>query len=229
MYNKVGRSTILYTTTSGKIYPLEIGYTVIPSNKIQVDKKTTQQACLNGCGLYGRNGGCPPFSPHFYNVCGIETLILYARLNTSDYPARVLYGSYYTRWVFVETFLTSLTNRLGRFLANELGCYFLSSGNCHTCRPKRCALKEEKKCRNPNGRTYSLESTGVLVSDLMLEFFNIQLQWWRKDDPDYIPEFMVKVIGLTVKDHFSYPIVEEAVFNSLKKERIKFNPTVPKS
>jgi predicted metal-binding protein len=80
-----GLFTILYTTTSRKIYPLELGYTIIPSNKIHVDKNLTQQACLNGCRLYGRNGGCPPFSPQFYDVCGIETLILYARLNTSDY------------------------------------------------------------------------------------------------------------------------------------------------
>ncbi|MBU2497885.1 MAG: DUF2284 domain-containing protein, partial [Proteobacteria bacterium] len=188
MYDRIaGSYQLIYETLKGRKYPLELGYGAIPSSFVPIDKKTTVAACKYGCGLYGRNGGCPPFAPNFNEIPGNELLILYARLETKHYPHRVLSGPYYTKWVLIETLLTPLTNRIGRRIAGLLDGYFLSSGNCQVCRPKRCAVKEGKRCRNPEGRSYSLEATGVLVTELMKRFLGIELDWWRKGEPAYIP------------------------------------------
>ena len=127
---------------------------------------------------------------------------------------------FYTRWVFVETFITALTNRIGKKLASAIDGYFLSSGHCCACRPKRCAVKEEKPCRKPDARTYSLEATGILVTELMKDVFDIKLQWWRPKEPDYIPKYMLKVIGLTREKAFDSDETKGAIMSALKDDRI---------
>ena len=223
MDNSIGCSyQVIYETAKGNRYPLEIGYRVTTSWGVPTDKKATMDACKHGCRLYGRNGGCPPFAPDFNEVCGNELLILYARLETKHYPLKVLQGSYYTRWVLVETLMTPLTNRIGKRLAVSLDGYFLSSGNCQVCRPKRCAVKQGKKCRNPSRRTYSLEATGVLVTQLMKNCFGIELQWWRREDPSFVPDFMLKAIGVTRERLFSDKEARKSVLESLNKDRVVF-------
>lgn len=209
-----------YQTTTGRQYPLEIGYGSIPTGLVPVDAEATINACRNGCSLYGRNGGCPPFSKKFSKIRRNHFLILYAKMLTEFYPPKVLNGRYYTRWVFVETFMTALTNRIGKKLASTLDGYFLSSGHCCACRPKRCAVKEGKPCRKPDARTYSLEATGILVTELMKDVFNIKLQWWRPKEPGYIPEYMVKVIGLTREKDFDADETKGAIMSALKGDRI---------
>ncbi len=215
-----GSFQILYRTIKGNTYPLKVGYGVLRSQCIPVDMEATTNACLRGCRLYGRNGGCPPYSPSFTDICGNEILILYAKMNTQYYPYRILYGSYYIRWVFVETFMTALTNRVGRRLAKTLSGYFISSGHCSACRPKRCSVKDGKKCRNPSERTYSLESTGVLVTKLMEYCFDIELQWWRKEDPSYIPSFMVKVVGVTMDKAYVSAVTLKSILEAIRKDRV---------
>lgn len=218
--NPNGNFSVDYMTTTGNVYPLEIGHAFVSSRLVPVNKKVTVEACRNGCKLYGRNGGCPPFSPNFSKICQSHFLVLYARMLTKYYPPKVLNGSYYTRWVFVETFMTSLTNRIGKNLASSLDAYFLSSGNCHSCRPKRCAVKDGKPCRKPDARTYSLEATGVLVTELMKDLFDTELQWWRSKEPDYIPKYMMKVIGLTRERVFDAVETKRAILSAIKDDRI---------
>jgi len=215
-----GKHLIEYRTISGRAYPLEIGFASIRSSLVPVNKDATDDACRKGCNLYGLNGGCPPYSPHFLRICRENTLILFARIQTKHYPPKVLNGPYYTRWVFVETFLTSLTNRIGKDLASSLDSYFLSSGNCHSCRPKRCAVKDGEKCRKPDLRTYSLESTGVIVTELMQDLFDIELQWWRSKNPSYIPEYMLKVIGLVRRKAFEVSETNMRILSALNGGRI---------
>ena len=141
---------------------------------------------------------------------------------TKDFPTKVLNGPYYSRWVFVETFITALTNRIGKRLASELGAFFLSSGYCSSCKPKRCAIKEGNSCAKPDAKTYSLEATGVLVTGLMKNLFGVELQWWRPREPHYIPQYMIKVIGLTREKAFEAEETEHTVLSALKKDRISF-------
>jgi predicted metal-binding protein len=185
-----------YKTQKGKHYPLEFNYNVIDRESVPVDYECTRKACEEGCNLYMKNGGCPPFAPKFVELPGSELLVMYARLCTKNYPIKVLKGPYYTKWVFVETFMTPVTNRIGKSLSEKLNGYFISSGNCQVCKPKKCAVKLGNKCQNPRERTYSLEATGILVTSLMENHFNIKLEWWDKNNPNIIPEYMYKVVGI---------------------------------
>ncbi len=213
---------IEYHTTTGRQYPLEICYNYFPTKLVSVDKQVTTELCKTGCNLYGRNGGCPPFSQNFSKICKSHFLTLYAKILTEFYPPKVLNGPYYTRWVFVETFMTALTNRIGKKLASSLDGYFLSSGHCCSCRPKRCAVKDDKPCRKPDARTYSLEATGILVTELMKDVFDIELQWWRPKESDYIPKYMAKVIGLTRERAFDAYETRKAIVSALEGDRIVF-------
>ena len=215
-----GNFKLDYKTTSGKIYPLEIGYAFFSSKLVLVDSIATIEACRNGCKLYGRNGGCPPFSPNFSKMSRSHFLILYAKMLTKYYPPKVLNGPYYTRWVFVETFMKALTKRIGKNLASTLDGYFFSSGHCDSCKPKRCAVKDGKPCRKPDARTYSLEATGILVTELMKNVFDIELLWWRPKEPGYIPKYMVKVIGLSREKAFHAEETGKAIVSALNYDRI---------
>lgn len=220
--DNLGGYQVEYYTTTGRHYPLEICYGFFPTKLVPVDKKSTIEACRTGCNLYGRNGGCPPFAPSFSKLSSNNFLVLYAKMLTKDFPAKVLSGPYYSRWVFVETFMTALTNRIGKHLASELGAFFLSSGHCSSCRPKRCSIKEGNSCVKPDTKTYSLEATGVLVTELMENLFGLELQWWKPREPHYIPRYMIKVIGLTRKKAFEAKETEHIVLSALKKDRILF-------
>ena len=209
-----------YKTTTGKTYPLTAGYASFSSKLVPVDPISTIEACRNGCSLYGRNGGCPPFSPNFLELSRSYFLVLYAKILTKYYPPKVLNGPYYTRWVFVETFLKALTKHIGESLSSSLDCYFFNSGHCDSCKPKRCAVKDGKPCRKPDARTHSLEATGVLVTELLKDVFGIELLWWRPQEPNYIPKYMVKVIGVSREKAFNAEETRRAILSAFNHERI---------
>jgi hypothetical protein len=81
-------------------------------------------------------------------------------------------------------------------------------------------VKDGKKCRNPSERTYSLESTGVLVTKLMEDCFDIELQWWRKENPSYIPSFMVKVVGVTMDKAYVSAVTQKSILEAIRKDRV---------
>lgn len=218
-----GGFSVVYSTAQGKPYPLELGFAIVPIGQVPVDVRVTTEACKKGCRLYGRNGGCPPFSPEFHKIPGEELLVLYAKLLTRHFPPRVLGGPYYSRWVFVETFMTPLMNRIGRLLAPSLGGYFLSSGNCHSCRPKRCAVKDGLPCRKPDTRTFSLESVGVIVTEMMKGVFGLDLQWWQRGNPTHIPAYMAKVVGFKGEDFARKACVPDAIANALAQSRVSIH------
>lgn len=189
---------VIYKTNTGNLYPLNLGWTNIPTDKIPYDKKVTNKACLVGCNLYNRNGGCPPFSPDFKQIQSnykVATFI-YAKLLTDDYPTRVLTGNYYVRWSFVEALLTPFLNRFKIIVDLKKGYLFLSSGFCKGCGNKKCAVKDGTKCRSPLKRTFSLESTGVIVTDVAKRFLGFELYWWNKQDTNCIPPYMTKIVAL---------------------------------
>jgi predicted metal-binding protein len=187
-----------HKTISGRSYPLEIGWTVRDINEIPVDKNLTENACRSGCRLYGRNGGCPPFSPDFDSFRKKFKLanIIYSKLLIKHYPEKVLAGNYYVRWSFVEALLSPFTNRFSAIVNNNEKRFFLSSGFCRGCGNKRCAVKDGSKCRHPLRRTFSLESTGVVVSEVAEKFLDFKLYWWDRGNKDYFPPYMTKIISI---------------------------------
>lgn len=186
-----------HKTTTGNVYPVEIGYQPVHPMEIPFDHAATVKACQDGCNNYGRNGGCPPYAPNFANlrVDYPYGVIIFARLFTRYYPPKVLAGNYYIRTNSVESMLSRLMTRIGHKAASTIGGIFLGTGHCSGCR--KCAFKSgNTECVNPDKRIFSMESTGILVGDLVTQELDFSLQWWNPKEPDYIPEFMTKVILL---------------------------------
>jgi len=188
----------IHRTGSGRSYPLEIGWTSQDINEIPIDKDLTENACRAGCKLYGRNGGCPPFSPDFNLLRKKFKLanIIYTKLLIENYPPKVLAGNYYVRWSFIEALLTPFTNKFANIINDNKKSLFLSSGFCRGCGNQRCAVKNGCKCRYPLRRTFSLESTGVIVSEVAEKLLGFELYWWDRADKDYHPPYMTKIISI---------------------------------
>ncbi|MEA2020466.1 MAG: DUF2284 domain-containing protein [Patescibacteria group bacterium] len=180
-----------------------MGYGEISSGNVPYDKKVTVEACKTGCALFGKGGGCPPYSPDFQQIKKKfpYAQAIYSRLYTRYYPPKVARASFYIRWNFVKALMERKIANVGYFLREQLGGFFLSAGPCHGCGNKTCAFKEgEKKCRKPEKRVFSLESTGVLANELVEKLFGFRLLWFDKEREDYIPEYMVNVILLMTKN-----------------------------
>jgi len=207
--------------TSKNIYPIEIGYKQILSLEVPYNKQLTNEACKKGCNLFARNGGCPPYSPDFAEIRDWYPYAqaIYARLFTRFYPPKVAEGNFYVRWNFVDALMARMMTRTGKYLCNFLGGILLNAGHCTECGAKRCAFKEgERTCRNPGKRTFSLESTGVLATNLMKQQFNIPLLWFNKKKPDYFPEYMIKLMLVLTKQEIPLDTLSIWVrhcFNSL--------------
>lgn len=187
-----------HRTSSGNIYPLEIGWNSISTSDIPFDKGLTDKACRLGCKLHGRNGGCPPFSPYFrdLSVNFSKAIAIYAKIQTNHYPPKVINGNYFVRWSFAEALLSPFVNRFKKITEHGNDLMFLSSGHCKGCKNKRCAAKEGKLCRDTLRRTFSLESTGVIVTKMSEIFLGFKLDWWDPNNPDYIPLYMIKVVAI---------------------------------
>jgi len=204
----------LHQTSSGKSYPLEIGFKPLPSDKIPLNKILTENACRFGCRLYGRNGGCPPFSPNFnkfqkkYKI----TNIIFAKLDTKYYPKNVLAGNYYIKWSFVEALLTPFTNKFSKIAKDKNDMMFLASGFCKGCGNKKCEFKKGSECLQPFRRTFSLESTGVIVTEVAAKFLDFKLYWWDVSNPGYTPPYMTKIVAILSNQ----PINNSDIFRVLK-------------
>ncbi|MFH1953937.1 MAG: hypothetical protein ABIL06_20260, partial [Pseudomonadota bacterium] len=53
------------------------------------------------------------------------------------------------------------------------------------------------------------------------QFFGIELEWWRKGEPAYIPEFMIKAVGVTRQRAYSFHEIEKTVLDSLMADRVR--------
>ncbi len=206
---------IIYKTGTGNQYPVEILHQIIQPSEIPYNRQKTLAACQKGCSLFNRNGGCPPFAPDFLRISKNyqKALFVLAKLHTENFPPRVLQGPYYVRWVFTESTITRLLDRLGRELVHQLpSAAFLGSGHCIGCKNKKCALKLEiPRCTRPKDRTFSLEATGVLVTELVERLFGFPLHWWDRDNMDYIPPYMCKVVCLLAHDGTEAKIMQSYV------------------
>lgn len=139
--------------------------------------------CKIGCVNYGEKWSCPPYSPRYsiysknFKYC---LLILFCcNLMQFDYVK-----TEYMKVKACNSILKSQSDRLSRFLEDELSGRLLSNGSCRLCKP--CAKKNSEKCKKPLKRRYSLEALGLNVGAISNEYFNHELLWYRgKIAPPY--------------------------------------------
>jgi len=179
-----------------------IGFGAISSKVVPHNKDLTSRACQIGCRLYGKNGGCPPFSPNYPSFARRFPYanVLFVHMSVSDFPQKIRQGNFYVRWSFVEVLQGNFIKKLGSMLHSRIGGYFLSAGHCTGCGKKACQMNANKECQSPTKREFSMESTGVLVTDLMEELFGIPLVWFSQDPEDNLPEYMIKSCMILTPD-----------------------------
>lgn len=193
--NQIYQLKTIYTTQNkSRSYPIELSAFHLPTDKLPINTHKTTALCKAGCKNYERNGGCPPFAPSCNEIIEKfrDSIIVYIKLLTEDYPPTSLSSNHYIRWNFTESFMPRLLRNIIKPITELLAGISLSSGHCSSCRP--CNLKLGNKiCLNPCNRTFSMEATGIDVSSLMATYSNSPIQWWKKDDPLYIPEYQMRV------------------------------------
>ena len=195
-----------YFTNTGNCYPMQLGFGFLPSVCIPTSKAKTLIACQKGCNLFGKNGGCPPFSPDFNNLVPIYpfTYVFFLVLQTKHFPLKVLEGNFYVKWSFVEIVLGSLIVKLEKSISQKVNGLIVSSGRCTKCGTNHaCKLPVDGLCANPSLRTFSLESCGVLVTELMKDSFNLPLGWFNSKSPRDVPKYMIKVSSILTKEKFA--------------------------
>jgi len=190
----------------GRPYVLEIGYFIDKVANVPHDRARTEKTCMANCKNFGHNGGCPPFAPRFDQIskgCD-DILVWYVKLPYEQLPVNIRtehnIGGFFVS-SFAQAFLPPVVKRLCLPL-KELWKpdRYLAESACKTCGQGKCAFKEEgcTTCKVPSQRTFSLESTGILVGDLT-EKHGFPLYWYKsKVDIAEVP-YTCKVCGLLFK------------------------------
>ncbi len=197
---------IVYHRTRSKtpaVYPIEVNSFTISASDVPVDKSAMAGHCANGCPSYGKNGGCPPFSPDISLLLqeyGLATVI-YIKLQAEHYPVRTIKGKSRASWKYTEAFLPVFMRRQVLELARNLNGFPITAGHCTGCRS--CSFKQGGlACIKPAARVYSLGGCGVKVEELMANYSDSPLEWWDSTDPDYVPPYQLRVgMVLHKKDH----------------------------
>lgn len=175
MVNNLPRKDIFRHKTPSRELEIEKFTTRISLENILVDNLKFSKLCENGCVNFGSKFSCPPFSPSFdfFSKGHKEIEVFFYRIFLHQY----LDVKPFNRVKASNSILKSL---LDRELYNYKieGYKVVGSGSCRACKP--CGAKEGRKCKKPEKLLYSLESLGVDVTKLVLDCFNITLQWYKK-------------------------------------------------
>lgn len=188
----------LYKTKSTHaVYPLEIGIKECKVSDIVYDPDIVRNCCKAGCSNYGMSGGCPPFSPKMEDLYqnSDKVWLIYSIFWSKYKPKNIIESKNIgIHWKFQDVILAWLLLKLGFGIVDEVGGNFLSSGYCMGCPGQKCNFKIGRNfCRNPQKRTYSMESTGINVIETLKKQCNIISFWYSKGKFD-VP-YMVKCIA----------------------------------
>lgn len=154
---------------TGKTLYFEQYEAMIPVSLFEYSEKN-KTAC-EACEKYGKNFGCPPFSPDFAEYvrdCKIAKVIS-VRM-PQEYFDQVIQENIY--WECCRKAEGLLIDELLRY--REKGHLIAGAGACPSC--EICAAElGHKECTNPEKRVCSLESLGVNISGLVKKSFNFDL------------------------------------------------------
>jgi len=147
---------------------------IVPASAFEYSD-SNKTAC-KACEKYGKNLGCPPYSPGFQEYAGSQknAKVISIRM-PQEYFNQVIQENIY--WESCKKAEGILLEELLRY--REKGYLIAGAGPCPSC--DTCAIeKGYKMCLNPDNRIYSLESLGVSISALIKRCFNFDLDWTAK-------------------------------------------------
>lgn len=163
--------------------------------------------CENGCVNYNKKWSCPPYSPAYSSYS-----------KNFEYCLLTLFSCDLSQFSYVETeymkvktsnsILKSQSDRLSRFLEDELSGKMLSNGSCRLCKP--CSKKfSEDSCKNPLKLRYSLESLGLNVEGISQDIFSHKLLWYKaKVSPIYSSVVSGILTNTTLEQHYLIKLIK---------------------
>ena len=160
-----------YTDHSGRTITYERYCTTMPLAAFEYGDRF--KALCEGCPRQGKNLSCPPHSPRLTDHIGGagEAVVVCIRLPQEHFSQLPPQDRYHACFRQASRLLVAELLRYRRE-----GRPIAGSGPCLGC--ERCSLEEGSEiCRNPEERTYSLESLGVNVVGLLKNSFDIELEW----------------------------------------------------
>ena len=90
--------------------------------------------------------------------------------------------------------VANFLDKIGRAIqAHYPQVIYLGTGYCMGCHGKKCSYKLQEPCRNPQRRTFSMESTGINVVKTVRETMQETFHWYTKSNPN-IPYLMKAIL-----------------------------------
>lgn len=190
-----------------KSYTVEIVETKPYLLENYINKEYFDKLCMCGCPNYDKKWSCPPFAPAYTDfIMEMEKLfILYLHIDMSQF---LYINNSYLKVKAANTMLKSRADKFLRKMSSTYGSY-ISTGSCRLCKPCRCKLGIT--CAHPELMTYSFEALGINVSQLVNDYFEKPLLWYK---PHYLPEYTSVVCGLLTNDMLTE--------NDLREEYLKY-------
>jgi len=141
------------------------------------------ELCRKGCINYNKKWCCPPLSELFDKLSnGYDRAIILCMYLFTDEFCHVKHK--YLRIRAANMLLKGLSNKLSRGFESKLDGYALLNGSCNLCKP--CGMKMRQHCKKPEKMRYSMEATGINVSNLLSEVLGFDLQWYSAERmPEY--------------------------------------------
>jgi predicted metal-binding protein len=135
--------------------------------------------CKDGCKNFSKYWSCPPFSPSFSKFAeGYENVLIvlyYSRLNQFRYlksKDELISESH--------NFLKSEIDKLMYSLEAAYDGVSILNGHCCLC--DICTCEASHSCKNPHKMRYSMESLGLDVEEISLDFFQHKIAWYINDE-----------------------------------------------
>lgn len=182
---------INYRTSTKKIYPIEIGYKLVRLDQMVYEPVHIRTLCKTGCKNYNQAGGCPPRSPLLEEITkDVQSVFLIYGTFWPEYKSQAVKNSssMYVHFRLQDIVLSNMIHTIGLDIRHKHNTIFLGTGFCMGCKGKKCNYKMGLEyCANPSKRTYSMESTGINVSETLLNTVGIKLQWYKKGENFDIP------------------------------------------
>ena len=165
-----------------------------------VDFQETSESCKI-CNQYGNCWSCPPFDDNITHSWSqyqnIDLILL--QLHYNDYITQNTHSKEDIDTILHLTLFnekTKLLQSLNRKISEDdkiEDAMILSTGYCNIC--PQCTKKDDKPCRYPKNKLYSIESLGALVTKTTEELFDTRIKWINMDEGQ-IPEYLTLLMGV---------------------------------
>lgn len=167
------------------MYSIEIQKKKVETNKILefYNNKKVEKYCSN-CKNYNRIWSCPPHNfdselylkQYKYILIISGKIILDKESFSNNFREEIISEFDKARKEFSKMVID-----MEKLYPNSEA---MISGGCFRC--KVCKREINEHCILSNDKRYSLESLGLMVSDITSDILNLEIQWINESVPDYL-------------------------------------------